>query len=149
MGWRHYEARQSGDCEATDDQGVSLLRYDIGIVETGRSRVFAGHFVRVTLSSVEQVTCEDEHSLRAALSRLAWNLAPIGLTLNCVGLTAEFSESGLSVDSGWGYWGTLSEPIHMMAPPPSKHERGDDLDQIIRNAVDGMRIGLTLERPVD
>lgn len=141
MGWRHYEARQSGDCEAKDEQGASLLRYDMGIVETGRSRVFTGHFVRLTLSGDRQITGEDEHSLRAALWRLARNLTPFGVTLNCVGLNAAFDESGLSMDTGWGYWGAHSEPMHMMDPPPAEHESLDDLDQMIREAVDDMGIG--------
>jgi len=151
MGWRHYEARQSGDCEATDEQGTSLLRYDMGIVETGRSRVFAGHFIRLMLTDHEPITGEDEHSLRAALWRLARNIEPLGLTLNCVGLNAQFNESGLSMDTGWGYWGPHSDPVHMMDPLPSARESPDDLNQMIREAVDGMRIGhdLTLGRAAD
>ncbi len=151
MDWRHYEARQSSDCEATDDQGTSLLRYNMGIVETGRSRVFAGHFIRLMLADREPITGEDQHSLRAALWRLARNIEPLGLTLNCVGLHAEFNESGLSMDTGWGYWGPHSEPMHMMDPPPAERESPDKLDQTIREAVDGMRIGhnLTLARAAD
>lgn len=144
MGWRHYETRQSDDCEAEGSRGKSRLRYDMGIVETGRSRVFAGHFVRLRLVNEKQITGEDEHSLRAALWRLARNIEPLGLTLNCVGLSAEFSESGLSVDTGWGYWGSLSEPMHMMDPLPPAVEGPVDLDRIIREAVDGMRINLSV-----
>jgi hypothetical protein len=144
MGWRHYETRQSDDCEAEGGQGRSLLRYDMGIVETGRSRVFAGHFVRLRLRNDEQITGEDEHSLRAALWRLARNIEPLGLILNCVGLRAEFSESGLSVDTGWGYWGSRSVPMHMMDPLPPVVECPDDLDRIIREAVDSMQINLSV-----
>jgi hypothetical protein len=140
MVWRHYEARQSGDCELQHDQETLSARYSIGIVETGRSRVFAGHLVRLTLTGGEQIGGEDGHSLRGALWRLARNITALGFTLNCVGLDAEFSESGLSVDTGWGYWGRQSKPMHMMDEPPNGRER--PVDQMIREAVEGMRIGL-------
>lgn len=143
MGWRHYEVRQSGDCEVLKDGEPSLVRFDIGIVETGRTRVFAGHFVRLSLSDGRQITGEDERSLRAALWRLARNLTPLWLTINCVGLNAEFTESGLSVDTGWGYWGPHSEPMHMMDPLPEREE-GRDLDRLIKEAVEGMEIGIKL-----
>ncbi len=143
MVWRHYEARKSGDCELLRGQDTSPASYAIGIVETGRARVFAGHFVRLTLSDDRQITGEEGHSLRAALWRLARNLTPLGLALNCVGINAEFSESGLSMDTGWGYWGRHSVPMHMMDPPPPEHAASPDgLDHMIREAVDGMRIGV-------
>jgi hypothetical protein len=142
MGWRHYEVRQSGDCEVARGDETFLARFDLGIVETGRTRVFAGHFVRFAFSDGKQITGEDEHSLRAALWRLARNLTPLGLTINCVGLDAEFTESGLSVDTGWGYWGPHSEPMHMMDPLPAQREQVNDLDGLIREAVDGMEIGV-------
>lgn len=145
MDWRHYEVRQSDDCEIQAQDGTSMGRFTMGIVETGKQRVFAGHFVRLLLADRDPIIGEDEHSLRAALWRLARNIEPLGLTLNCVGLRAEFSESGLSVDTGWGYWGPHSEPMHMMDPVPT--DEGRDLDDLIREAVDGMRIGanITLE----
>jgi hypothetical protein len=46
MEWRHYEVRQSDDCEVQGHDGTSMARFTIGIVETGKQRVFAGHFVR-------------------------------------------------------------------------------------------------------
>ena len=143
MGWRHYEVRQSGDCEVLKDGEPSLVRFDIGIVETGRTRVFTGHFVRLSLADGRQITGEDERSLRAALWRLARNVTPLWLTINCVGLNAEFTESGLSVDTGWGYWGPHSEPMHMMDLLPEREE-GHDLDRLIKEAVDGMEIGIKL-----
>lgn len=142
MKWRHYEVRQSDDCEVCSRDGTSLIQFTMGIVETGKQRVFAGHFVRLLLTDRDPITGEDEHSLRAALWRLVRNIEPLGLTLNCVGLRAEFSESGLSVDTGWGYWGPHSEPMHMMDPVPA--DEGRDLDDSIREAVDGMRIGVNV-----
>ncbi len=144
MDWRHYEARQSGDCEVARDNEAFFVRFDLGIVETGRTRVFAGHFVRLVFSDGKQITGEDERSLRAALWRLARNLSPLELVINCVGLDAEFSESGLSVDTGWGYWGPYSEPMHMMAPLPAQREHLHDLDRLISEAVSDMEIGMRM-----
>ena len=140
MGWRHYEARQSGDCGVRGTEGASLVRFSMGIIETGRARVFAGHFIRLIIPDRDPITGEDERSLRAALWRLARNIGPLGLTLNCVGLSADFSESGLSMDTGWGYWGRHSEPMHMMDPLPSEEDLADRLDEVIREAVDGIQI---------
>lgn len=144
MGWRRYEVRQSGDCEVASDDETFLARFDLGIVETGRTRVFAGHFVRFALNDGKQITGEDERSLRRALWQLARNLTSLRLTIDCVGLSAEFTESGLSVDTGWGYWGPQSEPMHMMDPLPPELERTVDIDRMIREAVDGMRIDLSI-----
>ncbi len=145
MAWRHYEVRQSDDCEVRDEDGISLLRFTMGIVETGKQRVFAGHFVRLIFANREPITGEDEHSLRAALWKLARNIEPLGLTLNCVGLSAKFNESGLSMDTGWGYWGPHTEPMHMMDPLPAEKGQDGDLDEMIREGVDGMRIGTRRE----
>ena len=144
MAWRHYEARQSGECEVQNGPQDSLAQFEIGIVETGRTRVFAGHFVRLVLKDGEQITGEHEYSLRGALWRLARNIAPLGYVLNCAGISAEFNESGLSVDTGWGYWGHQKEPIHMMDPLPADAEDSGDLDQMIREAVEGMQIDISL-----
>lgn len=67
MAWRHYEVRQSGDCQMQDENGISSLRFTMGIVETGKQHVFSGHFVCLILTDHDPITGEDEHSLRAAL----------------------------------------------------------------------------------
>lgn len=149
MAWRHYEVRQSDDCQVEDEDGISSLRFTMGIVETGKQRVFSGHFVCLILTDHDPITGEDEHSLRAALWKLARNIEPLGIRLNCVGLSAAFSESGLSMNTGWGYWGQHSKPMHMMDPIPSADGRDDPIDDMIREAVDGMRIGLSIKLEVD
>lgn len=144
MAWRHYEVRQSGECEVQNGPHGSLAQFEIGIVGTGRARVFAGHFVRLALNDGEQIAGEHEQSLRGALWRLARNISPLGYVLNCAGISAEFNESGLSVDTGWGYWGHQKEPIHMMDPLPAGAEDPGDLDEMIREAVEGMQIDISL-----
>jgi hypothetical protein len=141
MEWRHYEVRQFGDCQVSDEDVKKLVCCDSGIVETGRTRVFAGYFFRVRLAGDEQITAEDDGSMIAALWRLARNLSARGLRLQCAGMSAQWRESGLSQNTGWGYYGQHQQPMHMLDDMP---EDGDDktLDRSIREAIDGMRIGL-------
>ncbi|MFN3677858.1 MAG: hypothetical protein ACK4TC_18025 [Sphingomonas pseudosanguinis] len=139
--WRHYEIRQSGECTVFDDGNEKLVAVDMGIVETGRSRVFAGYFFRVRLADDEQITAEDGGSMIAALWRLARNLSARGLHLQCAGMSGKWRESGLSQNTGWGYYGPQQQPMHMLDDMPE--DGGDEtLDRAIREAVDGMKIGL-------
>lgn len=139
--WRHYEARQSGECIVVDDTGTKLVRFDLGIVETGRSRVFAGYFITIRLGDDENISGEDEGSLIAALWRLARNVSARGLRLRCAGLSGQFRESGLSENTGYGYFGRQQKPMHMMDGLPSDAD-DDVIDRMIREAIEGMRIGL-------
>lgn len=141
MVWRHYELRQSGDCQISDEDGEKLVRYDTGIVETGRSRVFAGYFIQITLWDDEQITAEDGGSLVRALWRLARNISASGLRLHCAGLSGQWRESGLSENTGFGYFGPHQQPTHMMDKMPYDDD-DESLDRFVREAVDGMRIGL-------
>jgi hypothetical protein len=145
MAWRHYEVRASGATLIEDDDNPIAATYEMGIISTGLSRVFAGHFVSITLPSGTDFSGEDEHSLRAALRKLAAHLAAVDLELRCFGMEDDFSESGLSADTGFGYLPGYDSAIHMM-DVPSKEERAanedDDIDRLVRNAVEGMRIGI-------
>lgn len=143
MGWRHYEGRGRGDVALVNGEGACVpATYEHGLVLTGRSRVFAGYYVRVTLASETEFTGEDEHSLRSALLRLASNLAAGKLILTCSGLDPRWRQSGLSENTGWGYLPFYPEAVHMMSPIPESVEHVDELDREIREAVSDMRIGL-------
>ena len=69
MTWQHHEVRSAG--------AITLLRggiplqatYEIGIISTGKTWVFDGHFVRVAFSD-GQTSGTHKHSLRAALREL-------------------------------------------------------------------------------
>lgn len=145
MVWRHYEIRARGKVSVLGDDGVAIdATYNSGLVATGKTRVFAGYFVRLTLPGGTEFLGEDEHSLRAALLRLASNMSAVKLVLQCAGLDPRWRESGLSENSGYGYFVFYPEPVHMMEPMPSTLEAGDaGIDAAIREAVEGMRIGLT------
>lgn len=139
--WRHYEVRRSGECIVLDRHDEKLVSYEMGTVETGRSRVFAGYFVHITLGDDKQITAEDAGSLVHALRRLASNISASGPRLNCVGLSTQWRESGLSENTGFGYFGPHQQPMHMMDEMPDDGGDGS-LDRIVHEAVEGMRIGL-------
>lgn len=145
MVWRHYEVRHTGQVVLIDQTGGRITaEYESGLVATGRTRVFAGYFVRLTLPGGTEFLGEDEHSLRSALLRLASNMSAVRLAPQCAGLDPRWRESGLSENSGFGYFVFYPEPVHMMDPMPSTLEAGDGgIDAEIREAVEGMRIGLT------
>lgn|GEM_PF-6788958 len=146
MDWKNYRARDQGECHIHVNGYRGSATFEMGIIDTGRQRVFAGHFVRLTMINGHQIIGEDEHSLRRALRHLAKILTPLGLVLDCAALHPAFSESGLSMNTGWGYWRQDSQPIHMMDPPPTARDR-DDIAEIISEAVEGMRIGVNIKRP--
>lgn len=139
--WRHYQVHHFDACTVAGGGDERLLRCEMGIVETGRSRVFAGYFFRVALEDDEQITGEDGASMIAALRSLAHDLSARGLRLQCAGISAQWRESGLSRNTGWGYYGHQQQPIHMLAEMPDD-DAGEALDRAIREAVEGMRIGL-------
>ncbi|WP_242122203.1 hypothetical protein [Sphingomonas lacusdianchii] len=144
MVWRHYEIRGRGTVSVLGDDGVAIdATYNSGLVATGKTRVFAGYFVRLTLPSGTEFLGEDEHSLRSALLRLASNMSAVKLAPQCAGLDPRWRESALSENSGFGYFVFHPEPVHMMDPTPSALGANDtDIEAEIREAVEGMRIGL-------
>jgi len=46
MSWKKYQPRRSGECHVNLNGEGLALPFEIGIVETRRSRVFAGHYVK-------------------------------------------------------------------------------------------------------
>lgn len=146
MEWRHYEVRDQGTALVLDKDGVAIdATYSLGLVSTGRSRVFAGYFVKLILATGTEFMGEDEHSLRPALWQLASSLSSVGLELRCSGLDQRWRESGLSVDTGWGYFMFYPEAVHMMAAvPEAVRSEGEALDREISEAVSNMRIGVRL-----
>lgn len=145
MAWRHREVRAQGKALIVQDGAPIAADYGMGITTTGRARVFAGHFISLTLPGGTEFSGENERSMRDALHALAHSLAVVDLELRCAGLETDFTESGLSLDTGFGYLPGYDGAIHMLDVPPTRrhaaHE-GHDMDQLIREAVSGMQIGL-------
>jgi hypothetical protein len=119
MTWCHYETRYEGTIPLRNDKAASAIAaYRYGITSTGRSRVFSGYFVQAVLLSGSEFTGEDKHSLCSALLQLASSLLAADLIITCSGLHPLWRESGLSRNTGWGYFGSRPEAVHMMSPVP-------------------------------
>jgi hypothetical protein len=139
--WRHYTVRETGECAVLDDNGrEKLVSYDMGIVETGRSHVFAGYFFKVTLADGEEIIGEDGGSMVRALRRLAYDIRARSLRLHSVGLSGQWQETGLSQNTGWGYFGPSQKLMHLMDKIPD--DAVEALDRTISEAVRGISIGL-------
>lgn len=115
MVWRHYDAKQAGSCVITHEGAGEAAPYRFGMVATGRSRVFAGFFVEVEVFGKTHV-CENDWSIREALRGLALELLSLGVTLECAGICNQWSESGLSANTGWGYLPWEDSAVNMMSP---------------------------------
>lgn len=144
MKWRHYEAFEWGVAQVRDEAGDPMAApYSLGCVRTGNSRVFVGYFVQMTLTNGMIFTGEDRRSLRSALRRLASSLADAKLGVRWSGLDQRWQESGLSADTGWGYFELYPEAVHMLAAVPQSLQTKDgQLEQMIAEAISTMKIGL-------
>lgn len=121
MTWEHNETfRRKGDgwIYLHTQQGESKqATYQLAKVTTGKSRVFKGYRVLITLAdSTQQWQGDDADSIVCALKNCAHAIATDGLLLNVAGLHSEFSESGLSYNSGFGYLNEREGAIHIMEP---------------------------------
>ena len=105
MEWKKYQARASGQC-AVDLRGEGVLAdFEMGIIETGRSRAFFGYYIKIT-------------SAHAALRALDEEVALDDGRLLCAGLRDDFHETGLSANTGFGYIEGFRHALHMMDRAP-------------------------------
>lgn len=141
MNWKHYEQWQRGSASIVIGGEDHETRYDLGEVSTGRQRVFHRYFVRLFLPDGSQLIGEDAYGLRAALFDLDRQLQERDMLLLVAGLEPNWSESGLSFNSGYGYLACCDHGVHMMDTPPPRDRNPDDdlfVEGLIRVAVDGM-----------
>lgn len=121
MSWLHYNPyHQKMICVKTSDELV-MMKCQLGTVSTGKSRVYAGYYVRLFLDDGSFLDGRDPHNLRPALEALAIEANKHGLTLLVAGLSDNFYETGLSGNSGGGYIGSRenARPVHMLDPLPA------------------------------
>lgn len=117
MNWKKHRQRRGGECHI-DLRGEGIVaEFEMGIIETGRQRVFAGHYIKVLGPDSEEWLGEDTTSMRAALRALDEDIGHDGGRLLCAGLLDGFRESGLSVDTGYGYIDGYPRAVHMMERP--------------------------------
>lgn len=117
MIWKKHRARREGDCHVDLNGEDTIAEFEMGIIETGRQRVYSGHYIKVRGPEGEQWLGEDAASVRAALRALDEDIGHDGGRLLCAGLLDRFQESGLSVDTGYGYIDGYSRAVHMMERP--------------------------------
>ena len=117
MIWKKFDARRSGECWI-DLAGEQRARYEVGVVETPRSRVYAGRYLKITMSDGRTWIGEDRWSPLVALHDVAGQIERDGGTLMCAGLDPRFYESGLSQHTGHGYIEGWPTALHMMEPSP-------------------------------
>ena len=144
MTWLNYEPTQSGTTCIIDGDDAHDVQFEMGTICTGRQRVFHRHYVKVVLSDGATVIGENPYNLRAAVLDLDTALKRKDRMLLAAGTDSNWFESGLSQNSGWGYFSNAQGPSHIMSLPPLRHrdaENDEFVDRSIREAVDRMTFG--------
>jgi hypothetical protein len=119
--WLNYEPSSTGKTCIIDADVARDVRYEIGTICTGRQRVFHRYYVKLDLADGSTVIGEDQYNLRAAVLDLDSVLKRKGLLLLVAGTDADWCETGLSQNTGWGYFSNATEASHMMSLPPLRH----------------------------
>lgn len=119
MAWEHFEKRASGECKAVRNADGTVVpgTYEMGIITTGKSRMFEGYFIYVRIENLEIIgkskgNCD---SYRLALDDCNDRLDKEGLRLMVAGNAPTYSESALSGVSGYGYISGGRDPLGIMA----------------------------------
>ena len=123
--WRKYTGRgfpsrllEIGADGVTSETQPFPARVECGVCHTGRSRVFAGYYIRAIADDGRSWLGEDGHSLRMALREMQMQLHVDGLSLDAIGLSSKWQESGLSANTGYGYHPDIEGAVHMLDPLP-------------------------------
>lgn len=147
MNWHHYEPHTTGLTCVIDQDRDFDCPFEIGVITTGKQRVFHRYYVKVIAPDGHEVIGTSEHSLREALLNVDRQLDQRELTLLAAGTYPEFFESGLSANSGFGYLPTVDHAVHMMDMPPPRLRDGENdlfVEGLIREAIAGMCSSLIL-----
>lgn len=141
MTWKNYEPRNIGKTCVVNSDGAFDVPYQIGVVVTGKQRVYKNYYVRVDLPDGSIVVGENEFNLRAAVCDLDRLLGHSDWTLLAMGVDENWNETGLSQNTTMGYYSDAKEPSNIMALPPPRYrdaENDEFVDRTIKEAVAGM-----------
>lgn len=141
MTWLNYEPSCTGKTCIIDGDEARDVAFEMGAICTGRQRVFHRYYIKLDLGEDSTVIGEDPYNLRAAALDLDSALKRNNMFLLAAGTDSDWCETGLSQNTGWGYFSNATEASHMMSLPPLRHrdsENDEFVDRIIREAVDGM-----------
>ena len=120
--WKKYEGRDrvcrliSLDSVRSGRKEIVQVPVQCGVILTGKQRVFAGYFVQVILPDGEAVLAEDPHILWKALAGVEEKLHALGWSLDAIGLSPDWQESGLSANSGYGFHPNVIGAVHFLEP---------------------------------
>ncbi len=145
MAWEHYEISSTCVSTVIVDDHVENWACEMGVVTTGRQRVFSRWFVSVRLPDGSCGSGEHRDGPVQALRCLDDAFRLLDLRLLAAGLDTRFYESGLSTQSSWGYIDGEARAYHMMEVPPPRHsDPAEDavIDAIITEAVAGIGCSL-------
>jgi hypothetical protein len=115
--WKKHQAHREGKCYVNLNGEGIIARFEMGIIETGRQRVYAGNYIKAIGPDGEEWLGEDASSMLKALRALDEDIERDRGRLLCAGLLDGFHESGLSVDTGYGYIDGYPRAVHMMERP--------------------------------
>ena len=144
MNWINYEPNQTGKTCVIDGDDAHDVIYELGTTVTGRQRVFRSYYAKVDLYDGSTAIGENEFNLRAAVLDLDRKLKRRDMMLLAAGTDSDWLESGLSQNTGFGYFSDAKEASHIMSLPPPRHrdtENDEFVDRLINEAVGGMTFG--------
>ena len=150
MNWRKFKPWATGTTCVIDGKYALTCAWEIGQICTGRAQVFHRYALRIYLPNGDTATGEDEHNVRGALFAVDAELQSRGLLLLAAGLSDEWSETGLSHNSGFGYVSGINRPVHMLEMPPVTETDPDNdqfVETLIREAVAGVLLTTDKARP--
>lgn len=133
--WRQFEVRYSGTCEIKIGNRTAQARYDVGLVETGKQRVFAGVEVRIMNPAGGLWIGHDDWSPLEALRVASKSAQADGVKLMCSGLSLFFFQTGLSWQTPYGYYPWSTEPVLMMDPPEAPMDGSENSPSVRNNTI--------------
>ena len=119
MAWEHFEIKDQGLCKVFDKTSKEILdcQYELGIVSTGKQRVFWGY--RLVIYAPDFIIVGSSkgysESYRPALRDCNEKMTEHGLVLLIAGNVENYSESAMSGGSGYGYLRNTRGSVNIMS----------------------------------
>ena len=123
--WLHFEPRIVGLCMLHNGNAEVEARFQTGLIESGKSRVYEGLYVKVRYGQILSWLGRDRWSFQKALLEVAMKARDDGYELRCAGVSPDWYETGLSSGSGYGYLkGREHEGAFHICDPLTRREEG-------------------------
>lgn len=141
MTWLRYEPNDKGKTCVIDGVAAHDVDFELGVIYSGKQRVFCKYYCKILLPDGSTVVGEDKYNLRAAVLDVDGKLKRRGGMLLAAGTDSDWLESGLSQNTGFGYFSDAQRATHIMALPPSRDQdvaNDEFVDRMIKEAIDKM-----------